>query len=40
MGLTPDAYMAALQAVTAEDVVAAANTLRLHSTYFLKGVSQ
>ena len=40
MGLTPDAYMAALEAVTPEDVVAAAGTLRLHSTYFLKGGNQ
>ena len=40
MGLTPDAYMAALQKVTPEDVVAAAKTLRLHSTYFLKGGNQ
>ena len=37
MGLTPDAYMAAIRAVTLEDVVAAANTLQLHTTYFLKG---
>ena len=37
MGLTPDAYMAAIRAVTLEDVVSAANTLQLHTTYFLKG---
>jgi predicted Zn-dependent peptidase len=37
LGLTPDAYMQAVEAVTKEQVVAAANTLKLHSTYFLKG---
>ena len=37
LGLTPEAYMAALEQVTMEQVVAAANTLTLHSTYFLKG---
>jgi len=40
MGLTPGQYMAAVEAVTLDDVVAAANTLQLHSTYFLKGESQ
>ena len=40
MGMTPEEYMAAVEAVTPEDVVAAANTLRLHTTYFLKGGSQ
>ncbi len=39
MKLTPAEYMAAVEAVTHEDVVAAANTLELHTTYFLKGVS-
>ena len=39
MGLTPAQYMAALESVTLEQVVAAANTLTLHSTYFLKGVN-
>ncbi len=39
MGLTPDAYMAAVEAVTLEQVVAAAKTLELHTTYFLKGVN-
>ena len=33
-------YMAAVEAVTVEDVVACAKQLRLHTTYFLKGVSQ
>ena len=40
MGLTPAEYMAAVEAVTKEQVVAAANTLSLHTTYFLKGGSQ
>ncbi len=39
MGMTPAQYMAALEAVTLEQVVAAANTLTLHTTYFLKGES-
>ena len=37
MGMTPEQYMAAVEAVTMEQVVAAANTVQLHSTYFLKG---
>jgi len=37
LGLTPAAYMDAVRAVTLEDVVAAANTLQKHTTYFLKG---
>jgi len=40
MGLTPQAYMEAVETVTMEQVVAAANMLELHSTYFLKGESQ
>ena len=40
MKMTPDEYMAAVEAVTKEQVVAAANTLQLHTTYFLKGGSQ
>jgi len=40
MGLTPEQYMAAVEAVTKTQVVAAANTLQLHTTYFLKGGSQ
>ena len=40
MGLTPAEYMAAVEAVTKEQVVAAANMLQLHTTYFLKGGSQ
>ncbi len=40
MTMTPGDYMAAIAAVTKDDVVAAANTLTLHTTYFLKGGSQ
>ena len=40
MGMTPEQYMTAIEAVTREQVVAAANSLTLHSTYFLKGGSQ
>ncbi len=40
MGMTPQAYMTAVENVTREQVVAAANTVTLHSTYFLKGGSQ
>ena len=40
MGMTPEEYIRAVDAVTMEQVVAAANSLRLHSTYFLKGESQ
>ena len=40
MAMTPAEYMAAVEAVTAEQVVAAARSLTLHSTYFLKGGSQ
>ena len=39
MGMTPAEYMTAVEGVTREQVVAAANTLVLHSTYFLKGGS-
>ena len=38
MGMTPAEYMPAVDAVTLEDVTAAANTLKLHSSFFLKGV--
>ena len=34
----PGQYMAEIEAVTVEDVVAVANTVRPHTTYFLKGV--
>ena len=35
--LTPAEYMEAIYAITAHQVVAAAQTLTLHTTYFLKG---
>ena len=38
-GMDPQRHRAALEAVTAEDLVAAAKTLELHSTYFLKGAN-
>ena len=40
MTMTPAEYMDAVEAVTKEEVVAAANSLQLHTTYFLKGGSQ
>jgi len=40
MGMTPKEYMTAVKNVTLSDVVAAANTLKLHTTYFLKGENQ
>ena len=40
LGMTPAEYMAAVEAVTKEQVVAAANTVTLHTTYFLKGACQ
>ena len=40
MPLTPETYMDAVKAVTPEDVMAAAQRLTLHSTYFLKGGAQ
>ena len=36
--LMPDAYMAAVEAVTAEQVAEAARSVELHTVYFLKGV--
>ena len=39
LGLTPAAYMEAVEKVTVEDLVAAAKTIKLHSSYFLKGVT-
>ena len=39
LGMTPAEYMDALQGVTLEQVVAAAQKVELHSSYFLKGVS-
>ena len=40
LSMTREGYMLALEGVTKEQVVAAANTLKLHTTYFLKGESQ
>ena len=40
MNLTPESYMAAVEQVGLEQVVAAARTVNLHSTYFLKGEGQ
>ena len=40
MKMTPGEYMAAIEAVTKEQVVSAAQSLQLHTTYFLKGGSQ
>ena len=38
--LTPEEYMDALNRVTLSDVTAAANTLTLHTTFFLRGECQ
>lgn len=38
LSLTPEAYIRAVKAVNAEDVAAAAKTVSLHTTYFLKEV--
>jgi predicted Zn-dependent peptidase len=38
--LTPEEYVEAIGSATLEDVVAAANTVKLHTVYFLQGVSQ
>ena len=40
MKLTPDTYMEAVRAVTAEQVSEVARLLKLNTTYFLKGASQ
>ena len=40
IGMTPAAFMEAIEAVTAADVVAAAKTLTLCGVYFLKGAAQ
>jgi predicted Zn-dependent peptidase len=39
LSLSVPEYMEAVAAVTAEQVMAAAKTLRLHSSFFLKGVA-
>lgn len=38
--LTPQQYMAAVEAVTLEDVMQAAQSVRPHTVYFLKGVTE
>ena len=38
MKLTPESYMKAVESVTKEQVAAAAAQVKLHTTYFLKGV--
>lgn len=38
LALTPESYMEKVSAVTAEDVARAAQSLQLHTVYFLKGV--
>ncbi len=40
LNMTPERYMEAVEKVSVADVVAAARTVTLHSTYFLKGESQ
>ena len=40
MGMTPEVYADAVRAVTREQVAAAANTVKLHTTYLLKGVAE
>ncbi len=40
LGMTTTEYMAAVEKVTLEQVIAAANTVQLHTTYFLRGGSQ
>ena len=40
MGMTPEAYMEKVNAVTVEQVAEAARTLKLHTTYFLKRVAE
>ena len=40
LNMTPERYMEAVEKVSIADVTAAAQTVTLHSTYFLKGESQ
>ena len=40
LAMTPEQYMQAIRAVTAEQAAEAARELRLHTTYFLKGVTE
>ena len=37
MAMTPAEYMEAVEALTIQEVVAAANTVTYHSSHFLKG---
>jgi predicted Zn-dependent peptidase len=39
-GMTPEVYAQAIRAVTREQVAAAARSLRLHTTYILKGAEE
>lgn len=39
LSLSPEAYIQAVEAVTAQDVAAAAQSIQLHTTYFLKEVA-
>ena len=40
LNMAPERYMEAVEKVSLTEVVAAAQTVTLHSTYFLKGESQ
>ena len=40
LALTPEQYMDAIRSVTAQQAAEAARELRLHTTYFLKGVTE
>ena len=40
LGLTPEAYMDKIRAVTREDVTRASATVQLHSVFLLKGADQ
>lgn len=40
LGMDPAAYMQAVEQVSGEDVATLANTIGLHTVYFLKGVAQ
>ncbi len=40
LNMTPAEYLRCVEAVTAEDVAAAARTVRLHTIYFLQGVTE
>ena len=40
MAMTPERYANAIRAVTREQVAAAARSIKLHTTYFLKGAAE